>query len=72
MTAIPFVCAKSGQEFLPGEGGKCGLCKRLLLAQYLHSKVFARQLAPICTDCLNDLGELARKDKLPGPWLKGR
>jgi hypothetical protein len=68
MTTTPFVCAKSGEEFLPEEGGKCGICQRLLLHRYSYSKMFARQLAPVCVDCLRDIGDLAVKGKLPKPW----
>lgn len=68
MTTTPFVCAKSGQEFSPEEGGKCGVCQRLLLSQYLRNKLFARQLTPVCVDCLTDFAELALKGKLPKPF----
>lgn len=65
MTTAPFVCATSGEEFLPEEGGKCCLCQRLLLSQYLHDRLFPRQLAPVCVDCLHDIGELALNRELP-------
>jgi hypothetical protein len=68
MTTTPFTCAKSGEEFLPGEGGTCALCQRLLLAQYLHSKIFPRQVSPVCSDCVSDLREIAKMDKWPRPW----
>jgi hypothetical protein len=72
MTTSPFKCAKTGQEFLPHEGGHCGLCRRLLLTQFLHSKIFPRQVAPACSDCLADLREVASKDKWPSAWLADR
>jgi len=65
MTTIPFVCAKSGQDFLPNEGGKCCICQRLLLLHFLHTKLFSRQAMPICVDCLKDIVDLAMKKNVP-------
>ena len=57
MTTRPWVCAKTGQDFLPEEGGQCGLCRRLLSAEFLRSRLYPRQVAPVCTDCIDDTGQ---------------
>jgi len=62
---MPFKCEKSGRDFLPEKGGQCGLCARLLILSYLHEKLYTKQKYPICIDCLNEIGQLALKNKLP-------
>ncbi|WP_431286435.1 hypothetical protein [Roseateles chitinivorans] len=69
MTTVPFKCEKTGAAFLPHEGGHCGLCRRLLLTRFLHTQMFPRQAAPICSDCVADLQAIAKGNNWPRPWI---
>ena len=69
MTTVPFKCQKTGTAFLPNEGGICGLCRRTLLTQFLHTQVFPRQAAPMCSDCVADLQQVAKRNSWPQPWM---
>jgi len=60
MTTVPFICAKSGRQLLPEEGGKCGVCLEVMLLRYLRLGVIPRQVAPICVDCERQLLDLGR------------
>jgi hypothetical protein len=61
---LPFKCGKSGQEFLPENGGKCGLCDRLLISSYLYENLYPQQRYPICVDCLQKIKKLIFTKKI--------
>jgi hypothetical protein len=62
---LPFKCEKSGQEFLPNDGGQCCVCHRFLLLGYLHQSLFPQQKSPICIDCLHEIENLIIAKKIP-------
>lgn len=64
MTTVPFICAKSGDSFLPEQGGQCALCRRLMRSAYLVLNAVEGQRAPLCVDCLEGLSGRMRRIEL--------